>query len=197
MECKRHHKEITAFRKCNMHRYHKHSRFLLILCVHIVLKRRRRRRRPGWCVLQKAAVQREAHRASGMGRKDAERDGNYLSLASSCQPLSGFRSSATEWRETNKSEKRQAGEGDTLPQESTCLVDLFLGTLRANYTISLRGCDEKQSSSQSRGLKSSFWVFVVLSPWAAATHGMCCTKQDKLVGPITSWNCALYCPLET
>ncbi len=42
----------------------------LILHVHIVLKRRRL---PGWLLQQKAAVQREAHRASGMGRKDAKR----------------------------------------------------------------------------------------------------------------------------
>lgn len=97
-----------------------------------------------------------------------ERDGNYLSLASSCQPLSGFRSSATEWRETNKSEKRQAGKGDMLPQESTCLVDLFLGTPCANYTISLCGCDEKQSSGCKLKSCSSFLLFIALGslpPW--------------------------------
>lgn len=65
----------------------------VFLHVHIVLKRRRP---PGRSLLQKAAVQREAHGASGVGREGCRgRDGNYLSLASSCQPLSGFRSSAT------------------------------------------------------------------------------------------------------
>lgn len=144
----------------------------VFLHVHIVLKRRRP---PGRSLLQKAAVQREAHRASGVGREGCRgRDGNYLSLASSCQPLSGFRSSATEWRETNKSEKRQAGAAGVLPQESTCLVDLFLGSPRANYTISLRGGGAKQSSGCKLKSCSSFCCSSarVASPRGFPTAGL-------------------------
>lgn len=111
------------------------------LLISLILHVLKRRRLPGWFCCRELQCEKErvVHWASGMGGKDAERDGNSLSPASSCHSLSGFRSSATEWKETNKSEERQAGKGDTLPQESTCLVDLFLGTLCANYTISLWG----------------------------------------------------------
>lgn len=109
------------------------------------------------------------------GCREREREMETIShFASFCQPLSGFRSSATEWRETNKSEKRQAAKGDMLPQESTCLVDLFLGTLCANYTISL--CDEKQSSRCKVEKLFKFGVFP--SAWAAGPPGVQLAPQD-------------------
>lgn len=150
----------TSLQKFNRSRHHLSLLFFLFPCSHSAEEAKA----VGLVVLQKAAVHKEARWASGMEREDAARDGNRLSLASSCQPLSGFRSSATEWRETNKSEKRQAGNGDTLPRESTCLVDLFLGTQRANYSKSLCGCDEKHNSHCKLRSCSSFCCSL---PWAA------------------------------
>lgn len=78
----------------------------------------------------------------GWEGKDAEGDVETISpslarsLARFLLPAS-FQASVPQQlseEKTNKSEKRQAGEGDVPPQESTCLVDLFLGT-RCALTI--------------------------------------------------------------
>lgn len=88
------------------------------------------------------------------------RDGNDLSTASSFQP-----SVPQQLREERRMKVRRDGEGDVLPQESTCLVDLFLGAPCETYTISLWGSDVKQSSGCE--LKSCF------KPLLFSTLGTC------------------------
>ena len=108
-----------------------------------MLKRRRR--------LQKAAVQRGACRASGMGREGCRgRRGNYLSLARFLLPAS-FQASVPQQlseEKTNKSEKetgRRRRRAAT--REHLSSRPIFRNTLCANYTIkSLRQrCEGKKA----------------------------------------------------
>lgn len=126
---------ITAlvFRKCNIHRYIKLFYFT----------RPQSAEEEGGCpAAESCSAERERAELQGWEGKDAEGDVETISpslarsLARFLLPAS-FQASVPQQlseEKTNKSEKRQAGEGDVPPQESTCLVDLFLGT-RCALTI--------------------------------------------------------------
>lgn len=101
----------------------------------------------------------------GDGKGRMQRERWKRSLACFLLPASFRLPLLSNWVKRDKSEKRQA-KGDVLPQESTCLVDLFLGTPCATYTISLWGDDVKQSPGCK--LKSCS-RFCCSSPWAPAS----------------------------
>ena len=136
-----------------------------------MLKRRRR--------LQKAAVQRGACRASGMGREGCRgRRGNYLSLARFLLPAS-FQASVPQQlseEKTNKSEKetgRRRRRAAT--REHLSSRPIFRNTLCANYTIkSLRQrCEGKKAPAAKTEKKKktttkSCRSFCCSSPWAAS-----------------------------
>ena len=127
-----------------------------------MLKRRRR--------LQKAAVQRGACRASGMGREGCRgRRGNYLSLARFLLPAS-FQASVPQQlseEKTNKSEKetgRRRRRAAT--REHLSSRPIFRNTLCANYTIkSLRQrCEGKKApaaKTEKKTKKKVVGAFVV------------------------------------
>ena len=137
-----------------------------------MLKRRRR--------LQKAAVQRGACRASGMGREGCRgRRGNYLSLARFLLPAS-FQASVPQQlseEKTNKSEKetgRRRRRAAT--REHLSSRPIFRNTLCANYTIkSLRQrCEGKKAPAAKTGKKkkkklSELLLFITVGSFSSSS----------------------------
>lgn len=124
---------ITAlvFRKCNIHRYIKLFYFT----------RPQSAEEEGGCpAAESCSAERERAESFRDGKGRMQRETWKLSLPRSLARFllpASFQASVPQQlseEKTNKSEKRQAGEGDVPPQESTCLVDLFLGT-RCALTI--------------------------------------------------------------